>query len=287
MLMGRAILELAGLAKTYPGGTEAVKPLDYSLEEGMIAALLGPNGAGKSTTMGMICGLCIPTGGSLRFRGEEASPKSSWYRKSIGLVSQHHNLELDLTARQNLRVHGMLYALELPEITRRSEDLLSLAGLTESGNREVRTFSGGMKRRLQIIRALLHEPELIILDEPTVGLDPAGREQIWDLVEELNRFGRTVLFSTHYMEEAARHAGRVSIMDRGTIIADAPPDELIGGLGRWCRLTVGPGVAKRVDFFTDEASAAAYVPAEGEEMILRRTTLEDLFINMTGKGLEE
>jgi ABC-2 type transport system ATP-binding protein len=226
------ILDMQGMNKIYPGGIHAVTDLDYAVAPGSISALLGPNGAGKSTTMGMICGLCIPTSGTIFFNGEDVSPASFEYRKRIGVVSQHFNLDLDLTVYQNLKIHALLYTMKKAVYEPRIQELVAFSGLESRETSVVRTLSGGLKRRLQIVRAVLHDPDLVVLDEPTTGLDPVGREAVWGLIKTLNRNGKTVLFSTHYMEEAHRHAGRVSIMHRGRIMADGAADELMKNLGK-------------------------------------------------------
>ncbi len=280
----KPLLVLDRLDKTYPGGNHAVRDLSFELAEGSICALLGPNGAGKSTTIGMICGLCRPCGGRIRFRGEEAVPDSTAYRSKLGVVSQHLNLELDLSAYQNLKIHALLFGMERREREERIETLLENTDLISRKNDPVRSFSGGMKRKLQIIRALLHRPDLIILDEPTTGLDPAAREGIWDLIEKMNRGGKTILFSTHYMEEAQRYSERVAIMHRGGIIRDDTPPSLIRELGPWCRIDHSNGRRKSA-FFPDRKAASEGGASGSSGLLIRETTLEDVFIALTGSGL--
>jgi ABC-2 type transport system ATP-binding protein len=284
MIVPTPLLELRRLNKVYPDGTHAVIDLDYSLAAGTITALLGPNGAGKSTTIGMICGLCIPTGGEILFDGDPVDGRSNRFRSLIGVVSQHANLELDLSGRQNLKIHGLLYGLCGREMNDLIDRLLEAAGLTDAQHRSVRSYSGGMKRKLQIIRALMHDPSLLILDEPTVGLDPAAREMIWDMITSLNQNGKTILFSTHYMEEAGRYARLVSIMHRGVFIRQGVPDELISTLGEWCRVSYG-GEGKDIHFFETRDEAVACAKEPGRELVIRKTTLEDVFIELTGRGL--
>ena len=279
------ILTLDCLDKTYPGGIHAVKKLSFKLNDGSICALLGPNGAGKSTVIGMICGLCKPSGGSLYFRGAKVAPDSSEYRSKIGVVSQHLNLELDLSAWQNLKIHALLYGMGKREREERIESLLTDTGLIQRGNDPVRSFSGGMKRKLQIIRALLHNPELIILDEPTVGLDPATREGIWDIIYALNQDGKTILFSTHYMEEAERNSQRVAIIHQGRIIRDNTSSALIKELGAWCLIDYIDGI-KQISFFPDRKTAVINGAERSSRLVIRETTLEDLFIYITGSELD-
>jgi ABC-2 type transport system ATP-binding protein len=217
---------------------------------------------------------------------------SPGYRNSIGIVSQHTNLELDLTAFQNLKVHGLLYGMKGSGFRKKADELLFLAGLEEQRHTIVRTFSGGIKRRLQIVRALLHDPELLILDEPTVGLDPSSRESIWDIIIDLNISGKTILFSTHYMEEAQNHAKRVSIIHQGRIIADGTAESLIEEHGKWCRI-MQRGKEKKTDFFPSREEALDRVKENrgdkdngDSQMTIRRTSLEDVFITLTGKELQ-
>ena len=284
--MKEPILELKDLDKVYPNGVHAVRGVSYRLDEGGCYAFLGPNGAGKSTTISMVCGLCIPTSGSIHFFDTDIRKDPASYRSSIGVVSQHANLELDLTAAQNLRIHANLYDLPGREYPERAERLLKVAGLQDKKDEVVRSLSGGMKRKLQIIRALLHDPGLLILDEPTVGLDPASRRAIWDILLSLKRAGKTILFSTHYMEEAHAYADSISIIHQGSIIKRGTADSLIDDLGSWCRLEY-EGMAKRVSFFPTHKEALEGTGSPVDELIVRKTTLEDVFIDLTGKELEK
>ena len=280
--MDRLILELKELDKKYPSGVHAVKKINFTFERGEIHALLGPNGAGKSTTLGMICTLVKPSSGDIYFNGIKVLPGSTDYHSRIGVVSQHANLEMDLNAYQNLKVHAFLYNMKKKEREERIAFLLKLAGLSESKERKVRYYSGGMKRKLQIIRALLHKPELLILDEPTVGLDPAGREKIWDMILMLNREGMSILFSTHYMEEAQQYAEKVSIIHHGEIIRSGNVDSLIDSFGRWCRVELRPEGRKTL-FFDSREDAIEKPDSKDSQLIIRETTLEDIFISLTGK----
>ncbi len=282
--MGDMILRLTGLEKRYPNGVFAVRGLDYSLEEGGIYAFLGPNGAGKSTTIGMICGLCIPTAGKMEFRGEDISKCPSFYRSSIGVVSQHGNMELDLSVFQNLKIHAMLYNLPKQYYLKKIDELLQVSGLEDKRDEKIRALSGGMRRKVQIIRALLHDPYLLILDEPTVGLDPASRQAIWDILIALRRTGKTILFSTHYMEEAHIYADSISIIHQGRIIKKGTSETLIKDLGIWCRIEF-IGEEKRIDFFSSHEEALSANDTSVDELIIRKTTLEDVFIDLTGKEL--
>lgn len=282
--MNDMILELKQVDKVYPSGVHAVKKLDFALKQGSICAMLGPNGAGKSTTLGMICSLVKPTGGEFFFKGEVFQPSSRDYHSKIGVVSQHTNLELDLTAYQNMKIHGLLFGMGKKEFEKRTEILLNLAGLKERGKDRVRLFSGGMKRRLQIVRSLLHRPEFLILDEPTTGLDPAARESVWDMILTLNREGMSILFSTHYMDEAQRYADHVAIIHQGILIGEGTANELIQGIGPWCRVEYSRN-GRDTRFFPSRQEAVNRVEEKDCPFTIRETTLEDLFISLTGKVL--
>lgn len=219
-------IEVQKLVKRF-GDFVAVDGISFSVEEGSIFAFLGPNGAGKSTTIKMLTTLQHPTEGTIRVNSFDPVEQSDEVRKSFGIVFQDPSLDEDLTAFENLEFHGVLYGL--PKKTRRAriDELLTLVELSERRNDFVRDFSGGMKRRLEIARGLLHHPKILFLDEPTLGLDPQTRNHLWRYVEKLNtEEGITVFFTTHYMEEADRVAKRIAIIDQGRIVAEGSSEEL-------------------------------------------------------------
>ncbi|WP_245997576.1 ABC transporter ATP-binding protein [Streptomyces armeniacus] len=214
------------LAKSYPGGTEAVRGVDLAVRPGETFAFLGPNGAGKSTTISLLCALARPTAGEAHVCGADVRTEPQRVRRTVGLLFQHSALDSNLTARQNLYVHARLYGLSRAAAGARGAELLALAGLDDRQRAPVRTLSGGMRRRLEIARALLHDPRVLFLDEPTVGLDPHARAQIWDHLHALRAERRTTLFlTTHYLEEA-EHCDRIAIIDAGRVVAEGPPREL-------------------------------------------------------------
>ncbi|MGI6632677.1 MAG: ATP-binding cassette domain-containing protein [Bacillota bacterium] len=220
-----SFIEVRSLRKEYKN-TVAVDDIDLSVERGEIFGLLGPNGAGKSTTISMISGLLTPTSGSIFLKGEDVT-KSPWKVKSIlGLVPQDIALYPTLTARENLFFWGKMYSLSGALLRERVDAALEYAGLTDRANERIDTYSGGMKRRINISAALLHKPEFLIMDEPTVGIDPQSRSHILETVLSLNREGITVLYTSHYMEEVEYLCSRIAIMDRGKIIAAGTQDEL-------------------------------------------------------------
>ena len=220
------IIEVKDLTKSF-GGVHAVNGISFSVEQGTTFALLGPNGAGKSTTIKMLTTLLRPSSGSILVGGFDATKKPNAVRRTFGIVFQDPSLDEDLTAWENMELHGTLYGL--PRITRRPsiDDLLRFVELYDRRDSYVREFSGGMKRRLEIARGLLHHPKIIFLDEPTLGLDPQTRNHMWEYLRRLKkRDGITVFFTTHYMEEAERNADSVAIVDHGSIVASGTGEEL-------------------------------------------------------------
>jgi ABC-2 type transport system ATP-binding protein len=214
------IIEVQNLKKTF-GTVEAVRGVSFSVKRGEVFAFLGPNGAGKTTTIKMLTTLLTPTSGSIRVNGIDPRVDSHGVRKSIGIVFQDPSLDDELTAWENLEIHGVLYSVPREVRRKRAADLLKVVGLSERKDDLVRHFSGGMKRRLEIARGLLHHPAVLFLDEPTVGLDPQTRNLLWSYVADLNTSeGITVFFTTHYLEEAEKNAQRIAVIDYGNIIAE-------------------------------------------------------------------
>jgi len=226
-----AAVEVVGLEKRY-GEVEAVRGVDFRIEPGETFGFLGPNGAGKSTTINILCTLARPTAGNAWVAGHDVRTERDEVRRSIGLVFQDPTLDVDLTAEQNLRFHGELYGVPRAQLVRRIEDLLELVGLSERRRSVVETFSGGMKRRLEIARGLLHSPRVLFLDEPTIGLDPQSRASVWEYVRALKeREDITVFLTTHYMDEA-ENCDRIAIMNQGRIVALDTPDALKAAVGK-------------------------------------------------------
>jgi ABC-2 type transport system ATP-binding protein len=224
------VIAVRGLVKRY-GDQVAVDHLDLDVRRGEFLSLLGPNGAGKSTTLRILTTLMPPTEGSVVIAGHRLPQENERVKPLLGLVPQEIALYDTLTARQNLRFFARLYGLHGRELERRVTDLLKGVGLLERADDAVRTFSGGMQRRVNIAAALVHDPDIIFLDEPTVGLDPVSRAAIWKILEDLKARGKTTLLTTHYMEEAEALSDRVAIVDRGKVIAHGTPAELIRATG--------------------------------------------------------
>lgn len=225
-----SLIEVRGLRKEY-GKVVAVGGVDFRVDKGEIFGLLGPNGAGKSTTISMIAGLVTPTAGSIFLHGKDVTKAPHRMKEVLGLVPQDIALYPSLTARENLFFWGRMYSLPGPLLRERVEEALEYAGLKDRANDRIDTYSGGMKRRINIAAALLHRPELLIMDEPTVGIDPQSRSHILETVQRLNREDVTVLYTSHYMEEVEYLCSRIAIMDHGAIIAEGTLEELRSTVG--------------------------------------------------------
>ena len=224
------ILLADGLTKTYPGArTPALSDFNLSMESGEIVGLLGPNGAGKTTAISLMTGLLAPDSGNVHICGIDLFKHSRQARQWIGLVPQHIALYPNLTAVENLSYLGRMYALSSRVLKARIDTCLEMVGLSNNARTRIAAYSGGMKRRANLAAALLHEPRMLFLDEPTVGIDPQSRNMILDRLFELSRSGTSMLYTTHYMEEAEKICSRVAIIDEGRIISQGTPEDLIKG----------------------------------------------------------
>jgi ABC-2 type transport system ATP-binding protein len=237
--MSQPILTTIDLRKSF-GEVEAVRGISFHVLEGEIFSLLGPNGAGKTTTISMLSGLLVPSGGRATIDGHDIGRDSLAAKKIIGVVPQEIALYDELTGRQNLSFWGQMYDMGGKALKQRIEEVLAIAGLSERANDRVQTYSGGMKRRLNIAAGLLHRPKLLFMDEPTVGIDPQSRRRILDTVKELRDQGMTVLYTTHYMEEAEELSDRVGIIDHGQLIALGTQKELTRLVGEQESLKLYP-----------------------------------------------
>ena len=220
------IIQVKDLVKKFKDFT-AVDKISFEVKEGEIFAFLGPNGAGKSTTIRMLTTLLKPESGEIMINGHDPVKHKLDARKSFGIVFQDPSLDSDLTALENMQLHAVLYKMPKELRTRKIEELLKFVDLWDRKNDFVKNYSGGMKRRLEIARGLLHKPKILFLDEPTLGLDPQTRNHMWNYIKEINdKEGMTIFFTTHYMEEAEKIAGRIAIIDHGKIVASGTLDEL-------------------------------------------------------------
>lgn len=218
-------IEASSLGRRY-GKVSAVEDVSFTVDRGEFFALLGPNGAGKTTTVHMLTTLVIPSSGQAKVLGHDVVREPDAVRRTLGMVFQDPALDDRLTARENLEIHAVLYGVPRKQRAERVERALDWATLKEAAGRRVRTFSGGMKRRLELARALMHDPGILFLDEPTLGLDPQGRRHLWERLEALRRDGMTVLMTTHYLHEAEA-CDRVAIIDAGKVVAQGKPGDLV------------------------------------------------------------
>ena len=315
--MPPTILEVNTLVKKY-GDFTAVKGVSFDIKEGEIFSLLGPNGAGKTTTISMLSTLYTPTSGEATIGGYSITKNPMAVKQVIGVVPQEIALYEDLTARENLVFWGQMYGLSGKALNSRVDEVLEQIGLTDRAKNKVKTYSGGMKRRVNIGVGLLHKPRLLFMDEPTVGIDPQSRRAILDTVKDLNKQGMTVLYTTHYMEEAQELSDRVGIIDHGELIAIGTQKELTQQVGQTKTLILHIGenddpeaLAKSLDGMQDVLEAIAsdhqvsVITHEAENVLasvvakanergirihsidIREPNLEAVFLHLTGRALRD
>lgn len=294
------VISAKGLKKSY-GQFEAVKGIDFSVPKGKCIGLLGPNGAGKTTTMRMIMGLTTVTDGELSLFDKPVNDVSREDKRRVGLVPQEDNLDPDLTVRQNLEIYGRYFGLPREVVSERAEQLLGFMQLTEKSENRVNQLSGGMKRRLIIARSLIADPDLVILDEPTTGLDPQARVLIWKSLLSLKEQGKTLLLTTHYMDEAQRLSDHIVIIDDGKILDEGTPNELIARHVKSNVFEVHKPIPKtlkldKFDYedigesvlvYADDAKKVKNVIPEGSTYLQRTSNLEDVFLRLTGHKLRD
>nr|WP_308259328.1 ABC transporter ATP-binding protein [Pseudonocardia sp. H11422] len=305
--MSDALVQARGLRKRF-GSFEAVRGIDVDVGRGEVFGFLGPNGAGKSSTMRMIACVSPRTEGSLQVLGMDPGTDGPRIRARIGVVPQLDNLDAELSVRENLEIYGRYFGLSRRHVRAKAEELLEFAQLTERAGDPVEPLSGGMKRRLTIARSLVNDPELLLLDEPTTGLDPQARHLLWDRLYRLKRDGVTQIITTHYMDEAEQLCDRLVVMDGGVIAAEGSPAELIERYSTRevlelrftpeARPTVGvlEPLVERVEELPDrfllytgdgeraqaEVARAGLTPLSA---LVRRSSLEDVFLRLTGRSL--
>ncbi|MGY2765761.1 ABC-2 type transport system ATP-binding protein [Thermostichus sp. MS-CIW-26] len=280
-------VEMQGVWKRF-GQQVAVQDLSLQIPQGEVFALLGPNGAGKSTTIRMLTSLTRPSQGSIRVGGYDVVWDPVAVRQQIGVVLQPITLEAELTVWENLEFHGRMHHIPNPERQRRIDEWLEYVRLADRRQDKVKTLSGGMKRRLQVARALLHRPQILFLDEPTVGLDPQARRLLWEILRDLNRQGMTLLITTHYMEEAEELCDRIGIMDGGRLIELGSTEQLRAKYGEALLVRSCPGREVEYTFFPSLAEAQRQLEAEPDKtgLMVRPANLEDIFVRLTGRRLD-
>ncbi len=301
------IIEVRNLVKKFDG-IDAVNDISFEVEEGTIFGFLGPNGAGKTTTINILCTLLSATSGKASIKGYDCAADPAMVRRSIGIVFQDTTLDKDLTAYENLMFHGYLYNVKRVEIRERVFDALRFVDLYERRDDLVKKFSGGMKRRLEVARSLIHRPKVLFLDEPTLGLDPQTRASLWEYIVDLpKKHNVTVFMTTHYMEEA-EVCGRIAIIDKGRIIIEGTPDDLkktIGGDVIYIRTTDNANARIEIEkifhvevseqdgeLFLTSLKGDSCIPriirTIGEKVLsvrLQRPTLNDVFLRLTGREI--
>lgn len=277
------VVDAKGLVKRF-GTTVAVDGIDLRIEEGEIFGFLGPNGAGKTTTIRMLTTLSPPTEGTIRIRGRTISGLSDPVKEEIGIVQQHIALDRDVTVLENIRYHAILHRIPREEAEPRIQMLVDLMGLRPYLGKMVISLSGGWKRRVAIVCAMVHDPSILFLDEPTAGLDTQSRHMLWELIRSLNSKGKTVFITTHYMDEAEELCDRVAIIDHGRILRVGSPVELCKSIGEWAVEYREDG-RKCYRYFSDWYESRAFQDALPREagVVSRATNLEDVFLELTGR----
>lgn len=279
------MIEIQHISKIYPdAAVKALEDVSLTIESGEFFGLLGPNGAGKTTLISILSTLLLPTGGEVRINGEVLKRQRQDIKRKLALITQHNSLRSDMTLDEIMELQARLYFLNLKRARQRSEELLAFCGLIDHRKKTVRKLSGGMKRKLMLCRALLTEPEILILDEPTIGLDPASRRQMWDLLRTLNRQGMTILLTTHYIDEAQYLCERIAMIDAGHVVRLDTPEHLICKLGEVAIDEFTQEHTKSA-FFARKEDALNYASTLENKFMLRSTTLEDVFLNVVGRGL--
>ncbi len=306
-LTATQVLRVDGLRKSY-GANEVVAGTSLAIARGECFGLLGPNGAGKTTTLRLCLGLIEPDAGAIELMGRPVPREARAARARVGVVPQHDNIDPDFTVAENLLVYGRYFGLDDAVVRGRIPDLLEFAGLAGRADSRIQTLSGGMKRRLTLARALVNDPELVFMDEPTTGLDPQARHLIWERLRRLLAQGKTIVLTTHFMDEAERLCSRLAIMDRGRIIAEGAPRALVqahiepqvvevhgDGAAEWGEREA-PRLATRVErvgesvfcYARDAGAIVADLERRGGPAYLHRpANLEDVFLKLTGRDLRD
>jgi ABC-2 type transport system ATP-binding protein len=312
------VIDARDLRKTYPGEVKALDGLSFQVRPGTIFGLLGPNGAGKSTAVKVLTTLARADAGDATVAGFDVNRQPAEVRRSIGVVAQRSGVDRDLTGRENVVLQGHLQGMRGRELRRRADEMLEELGLADAARRVARTYSGGMQRRLDIAMGLVHRPKVLFLDEPTTGLDPEVRVQMWNMISRLKQEGLTILLTTHYLEEADQLAASLAIIDRGRVVAEGTPEELKAGLeGDAVQVELEGGVSANgnVTGALSDVGGLAEVAVEGSTLRARaedgaravpavlaaldahevpvasvtvaRPSLEDVYLRFAGRSFEE
>lgn len=279
------MIELKDLTKQFDDFV-AVDHLNLKIETGEFFGLLGPNGAGKTTTISMISTVLLSTCGGVFVDGEELNRKAAAIKRKISVITQEYSMRQDMTVEEVMEYQGRLYYLPRKEIKRKTEELLKFADLWDYRKRVVRHLSGGMKRKLMICRGLMTDPEILLLDEPTAGMDALARRQMWNLLRKLNSGNLTIILTTHYMEEAEALCERVALINKGRLDIVDTPDNLIDGLGAFC-VDEPSEEGNTSRYFKTRNEAIEYLSGRSESASLRTTTLEDVFVERVGRRLSK
>ncbi len=277
------MIELRNLTKRF-GDFTAVDHLNLTIETDEFVGLLGPNGAGKTTTISMISTVLLPTEGEVLIDGKPLNRKASAEKRKLAVVTQEYSMRQDMTVDEVMEYQGRLYYMRKKEIRAKADELFEFAGLQEFRHRVVRHLSGGMKRKLMVCRALLTDPEILLLDEPTAGMDALSRRQMWNLLRRLKNDKLTILLTTHYIDEAQALCNRVAFIDGGKLDVVDAPLHLIEGLGAFAVDLVEESEL-RTRYFSSREDAIAYLQELPDDAILRATTLEDVFVERIGRRL--
>lgn len=277
------MIELKNLTKTFDNFT-AVDSLNLTINTGEFFGLLGPNGAGKTTTISMLSTLLLPTSGEIYIDNELLTRKRQDIKRKVSVITQEYSMRQDMDMDEIMEYQGRLYFMPVRKIRAKTEELFEFAGLTQHRRKTIRKLSGGMKRRLMVCRALLTDPQILLLDEPTAGMDAISRRQMWNLLRQLNEQGLTILLTTHYIEEAQSLCSRVALMNGGKLEDVDTPVHLIENLGAYTvDEMLSDGIHSR--YFHQREQAISYLSGLKGQCTLRDTTLEDVFVERAGKRL--
>lgn len=270
------MIELRNLTRRFDEKL-AVDDLSLTIETGEFFGLLGSNGAGKTTTISMLSTLLLPTAGEIFIDGEKLTRSRTDLKRKLSVITQEYSMRQDMNMDEIMEYQGRLYYMSVKEIRRKTDELLDFCGLTKDRKKSVRKLSGGMKRKLMVCRALLTDPEILLLDEPTVGMDALARRQMWDLLRKLNARGLTILLTTHYIEEAQMLCNRVAMMEKGKILRLDSPAGMIAALGSFA-VDETRFDGTETHFFAEKQAALDYASVARNPVSVRETTLEDVFV---------